>query len=238
MRYDIIFKNEHFIAVNKPAGLLSIPDRMGQDVSLKLLLQQQYGQVFTVHRLDKDTSGVILFALTEQAHADLSQLFEGRSVAKFYRGLVAGKPMHEKGTIEAAITEHPGKQTKMMTHAKGKPSITDYEVLETFGNYTWMQFQIHTGRTHQIRVHMQYMGNPIACDELYGNGEPLLVSALKGKKFKLSANELEERPLLSRLALHSYQLQFVLYGESFDLVAPLPKDLRATLQQLTKWKSR
>lgn len=236
MRYDIIHENNFFVAVNKPAGLLSIPDRMGQELSLKQLLKERYGDIFTVHRLDKDTSGIIVFAKDEATHRELSQKFEGRDVQKFYLGLVQGKPMNEKGSVDAAITEHPGKQLKMMTHTKGKPSVTDYEVLETFGNYSWIQFQIHTGRTHQIRVHMQYIGNPIVCDELYGNGEPIRISALKGKKFKLSNDVLEEKPILSRLALHSWKLNFESNGEQFKLEAELPKDLRATLQQLRKWK--
>lgn len=235
MRYETIFENDFFIAVNKPAGLLSIPDRMGEDISLKQLLKEKHGDIYTVHRLDKGTSGIIVFAKDEATHAALSQKFEGRDVAKFYLGLVTGKPMNEKGTVDAAITEHPGKTAKMMTHAKGKPSVTDYELLESFRTYSWMQFQIHTGRTHQIRVHMQYLGNPIVCDELYGSGGPLLLSSIKGKKFKLSNDVLEERPILSRLALHSSTLQFELNGETFNLEAELPKDLRATLQQLRKW---
>jgi 23S rRNA pseudouridine1911/1915/1917 synthase len=122
----------------------------------------------------------------------------------------------------------------MMTHKKGKPSITDYEVLEEFGIYSWVQFQIHTGRTHQIRVHMKHLGNSIVCDDLYGEAHPLLLSSIK-RKFKLSKNELEERPILSRLALHSYQLKFTdAKGNKFELEAPLPKDLKATLQQLRK----
>jgi 23S rRNA pseudouridine1911/1915/1917 synthase len=236
MRYEIIHDNGAFVAVNKPAGMLSIPDRAGQELSLKQLLKERYGNIFTVHRLDKGTSGIIVFAKDEVAHKELSQKFEGRDVEKFYLGLVQGKPMNDKGTVDVPIAEHPGKVTKMMTNAKGKPSVTDYELLETFGTYSWMQFQIHTGRTHQIRVHMQYMSNPIACDDLYGKGEAILLSSIKGKKFKLSNNELEERPILSRLALHSSTLKFELSGEQFDLEAEVPKDLRATLQQLRKWK--
>lgn len=235
MRYEIILENDFFVAVNKPAGMLSIPDRMGEEISLKQLLKEKYSDIYTVHRLDKGTSGIIVFAKDEATHAALSQKFEGRDVEKFYLGLVAGRPMNEKGTVDAPIAEHPGKVTKMMTHAKGKPSVTDYELLENFRAYSWMQFQIHTGRTHQIRVHMQYLGNPIVCDELYGNGEPLLLSSIKGKKFRLSNNVLEERPILSRLALHSSRLKFELNGEAFELEAELPKDLKATLQQLRKW---
>lgn len=237
MRYEIIFENDLFVAVNKPAGLLSIPDRLGQDLSLKQLLKDRYGDIYTIHRLDKGTSGIIVFAKDEATHAALSQKFEGRDVEKYYLGLVMGKPMYDKGTVDAAIAEHPGKVAKMMTHAKGKPSVTDYELIESFRSYSWMQFQIHTGRTHQIRVHMQYLGNPIVCDELYGNGEPLLLSSIKGKKFKLSNDVLEERPILARLALHSWKLKFELNGEVFELEAEVPKDLRATLQQLRKWGS-
>ena len=234
MKFDIIFENEDFIAINKPSGLLSIPDRLGTEPSLKSLLQDRIGKVFTVHRLDKDTSGLIVFAKNEQTHKYLSQRFEGRDVDKFYVGLVTGTLMNKKGTIDVPIMEHPGKTTLMVINKKGKPSITDYEVLEEFGMFSWLQFQIHTGRTHQIRVHMKHLGHAIVCDELYGDGQPVLLSSIK-RKFKLSKNELEERPILNRLALHSHQLNFTdAKGNKFELEAPLPKDLRALLQQLRK----
>lgn len=235
MRPDIIFENDQFVAVNKPSGLLSIPDRLGQELSLKDLLKSKYGDIYTVHRLDKDTSGIIVFAKDEETHKQLSQLFEGREVEKFYLGLVHGKLMNESGSVDAAIMEHPGKTGKMVTHVKGKPSLTDYTVVESFRIYSWLQFQIHTGRTHQIRIHMQHIGHPIVCDELYGDPAPILLSALK-KKFKLSKDAEEERPLMSRLALHSHRLSFTLNEEKFQLEAELPKDLRAMLQQLRKAK--
>ena len=129
--------------------------------------------------------------------------------------------------------EHPGKNGKMVTNQKGKPALTDYEVLESFRLFSWVKFQIHTGRTHQIRVHMQHIGNSIVCDELYGSAEPILLSSLK-KKFHLSKKDDFEKPLLSRLALHSSLLKFSLNGEQFSFEAELPKDLKATLQQLRK----
>ncbi|MEX6687688.1 RluA family pseudouridine synthase [Danxiaibacter flavus] len=233
MKLNIIFENDHFIAINKPAGLLSVPDRMQSEVSLKDLLLQQYGSIYTVHRLDKDTSGVIVFAKDEETHKQLSQLFEGRDVEKFYLGLVHGHLQQEKGSIDASIMEHPGKNGKMITHAKGKTSLTDYEVVESFKLYSLIKFQIHTGRTHQIRVHMQHIGHSIVCDELYGDGEPVFISSLK-RNYKLSKSEDEERPILSRLALHSALLKFELDGESYTLEAELPKDMRALLQQLRK----
>jgi 23S rRNA pseudouridine1911/1915/1917 synthase len=228
----VIYQDENFVAINKPSGVLTIPDRMG-NISLKNHLQDLFGEIFTVHRLDRDTSGIVAFAKNETTHKQLSQLFEGREVEKYYQGLVIGKPAETKGTIDTPIMEHPVTKGLMVTNKKGKPSVTDYEVLETFRYFSWLQFQIHTGRTHQIRVQMKSIGHAIVCDELYGDGKPIFLSSLK-KKFKLSKDEEEERPILSRLALHSYRLKFKLKDKEFDLEAPLPKDLRACLQQLKK----
>ena len=232
----IIFQNEDFIAVNKPSGLLTIPDREGKEVSLKTLLREQFDEVFTVHRLDRDTSGIVVFALNEQMHKHLSQQFEARETRKIYNGLVLGKPMETEGVINEPIAEHPTKRGYMTVWRKGKESITEYTVLESFRFYSWMQFHILTGRTHQIRVHMKHLGNPIVCDPLYGDGKPVFISSIKRKKFNLAKNEEEERPILSRLALHASQLKFELDQKTYKLEAPLPKDLRALLQQLRKNK--
>jgi 23S rRNA pseudouridine955/2504/2580 synthase/23S rRNA pseudouridine1911/1915/1917 synthase len=235
MSIEIILETPDFVAINKPSGLLSIPDRMGVEKSLKDLLKQRYGSIFTVHRLDRDTSGIILFAKHEDSHKALSLLFESREMEKFYLGLVNGQMMNTSGSIDAAIMEHPGKTTKMMTHVKGKPSLTDYEVIEQFRLFSWVKFQIPTGRTHQIRVHMQHIGHSIVCDELYGDAKPVLLSSIK-KNFKLAKIAEEEKPILARLALHSYQLNFTYNEIAYSLEAPVPKDLRAVLQQLKKWK--
>jgi 23S rRNA pseudouridine955/2504/2580 synthase/23S rRNA pseudouridine1911/1915/1917 synthase len=232
----IIDETDNWIALNKPSGLLSIPDREGKDVSLKKILLERYGNVFTVHRLDRDTSGLIVFAKTEEAHRRLSQQFEERRTIKIYLGLALGSWADKKGTIDAPIAEHPAKKGLMTVYRKGKEAITDYEVLEDFRIFSWVQFQIHTGRTHQIRVHAKHIGHPIVCDQSYGDGKPILLSSLK-HKFKLSKDELEEKPLLARLALHALRLQFLnISGETVNLEAPLPKDLRAVLQQLRKLK--
>jgi len=233
---DIIFENEQFIAINKPAGMLSIPDRVQSEPSLKDFLKERYGNIYTVHRLDKGTSGVIVFAKDEHTHKQLSALFQGRDVAKNYLGLVQGSVSPPSGSIDVPIMEHPANNGKMVTNAKGKPSLTDYEVLEDFSIYSWVRFTIHTGRTHQIRIHMQHLGNSIVCDDLYGDAAPVLLSAIK-RKYNLSKKEDEERPILARLALHSWQLQFDLEGEHYALEAEVPKDLRALLQQLRKVKT-
>lgn len=230
----IIYEDEQLVAINKPAGMLSIQDRAGNP-ALKNFLQEKYGEIFTVHRLDKDTSGMIVFAKNEAAHRQLSMLFEGRDVAKYYVGLVVGKPPYESGTVDIGLMEHPVRKGMMVANRKGKTSVTDYEILETFRQYTWMQFRIHTGRMHQIRVHMKDIGCPLVSDELYGDGKPVFLSDIK-TKFNLSKNELEERPILSRLALHSFKLSFQLFDKAYNLEAEPPKDIRATLQQLRKNK--
>lgn len=233
-----IAETSDYIALNKPSGLLSIPDREGKEISLKKILQDQYGQIYTVHRLDKDTSGLILFAKTEESHRHLARQFEERQTRKIYLGLVLGSPSPASGSIDVPIMEHPVKKGTMVINRKGKEALTDYEVLEDFGIYAWTQFRIHTGRTHQIRIHMKNAGHPIVCDELYGDGKPVLLSSFK-QKFKLSKNEEEERPILSRLALHALSLQFTdIAGIIIDLEASVPKDVRATLQQLEKRKKK
>ena len=231
-----ILDTPDLIALNKPSGLLSIPDREGKDISLKKLLIEKFGNIYTVHRLDKGTSGLIVFAKNETTHKLLSLQFEERQTEKIYNGLVLGSIAEKKGSIDNLISEHPLKKGLMTVYKKGKESLTDYEVLEDFKIFSWVQFQIHTGRTHQIRVHAKHIGHPVVCDDLYGDGKPVLLSSLK-HKFKLSKNELEERPILNRLALHALSLKFInTNGESIKLEAPLPKDLRALLQQLRKRK--
>lgn len=231
----IIAENETLVAVNKPSGLLTIPDRFDAKLpSLRKYLQNRYGTIFVVHRLDRDTSGLILFAKTEEAHAYYSQAFEDRKVVKTYLGLVHGSPLQSTGTIDKPIAKHRVIQGRMMVHRNGKPSVTHYKVMQHFGLYSLVEFGIETGRTHQIRVHMQDLGHPIVCDDLYGTPEPIYLSRIK-RNFKLSKNQEAEHPLLGRLALHAHTLAFTsLEGSAIHLEAPLWKDMQATITQLGK----
>lgn len=240
MKVETLYEDDDLVIVNKPAGLLVIPDRFNADLpSLNKVLEERLKQkVWVVHRLDRETSGVICFAKNEQTHKYLSKLFQEHDVIKLYAGLVSGRVLPEEGRIEAPIAEHPVVKGKMVVARKGKPSVTDYRVTEQWPLYALVQFQIHTGRTHQIRVHMQSIGNPIVCDELYGDGKPFFVSAIK-KKYRLSDNEETERPLLSRLALHAYRLQFFKEdGKEIVAEATLPKDMLACVNQLNKWSKQ
>ena len=145
-----------------------------------------------------------------------------------------GNPVEDSGTINEPIAEHPVKKGVMTVYKKGKESITEYEVLERFRFYTWMKFNILTGRTHQIRVHMKHLGHPVVCDPLYGDGKAVFISKLKSR-FNLSQSEDEERPILNRLALHASYLSLkAMNGSPYIFEAPIPKDLKATLNQLSK----
>jgi 23S rRNA pseudouridine955/2504/2580 synthase/23S rRNA pseudouridine1911/1915/1917 synthase len=240
MDLDILYEDDDLIIVNKPSGLLVIPDRFNSTLpSLNNLLETKLKQkVWIVHRLDRDTSGIICFAKNEESHKYLSKLFQERDVNKFYLGLVNGLVIPEEGRIDKAITEHPTIKGKMVVAKRGKGSVTDYKVVEQWPLYSLVQFQIHTGRTHQIRVHLQSIGHSIVCDPLYGDGKPFFVSTIK-RKYRLSDKDEAEKPLLNRLALHAFRLQFKKAdGTEINVEAPLPKDIAACVKQLNKWSPK
>ena len=233
-KYDIIFENDDFVAVNKPSGLLTIPDREQTEKSLKEYLIDKYKNIFVVHRLDKDTSGLVVFAKNETTHKFLCKIFEDRKVEKFYLGIVIGEPVEKTGIIDAPITDHLTRKGIMTVHRSGKESQTGYEVLDANPNFSLVSFQLFTGRTHQIRVHTKEIGHPLACDPLYGDGKPVLLSSVK-KNYKLSKHDEEERPIINRLALHSYKLNFEdAQGIKMELSAEAPKEFRALMQQLKR----
>jgi len=237
MKIETLYEDDDLIIVNKPAGLLVVPDRFDHELpSLNKVLEAKTGQkIWVVHRLDRDTSGVICFAKNEHIHRYLSILFQERNVNKFYAGLVNGIVVPPEGRIESPIAEHPAANGKMIVARKGKMAVTDYKVVEQWPLYSLLQFQIHTGRTHQVRVHMQSIGHPIVCDELYGDGTPFFLSHIK-RKYRMSEKDEQEKPLLSRLALHAYRLEFEKEdGTLISVEAPLPKDIAACIKQLNKW---
>jgi 23S rRNA pseudouridine955/2504/2580 synthase/23S rRNA pseudouridine1911/1915/1917 synthase len=230
---EILIENDEFIVLNKPAGLLSVPDRTQSAPSLKDILIEKYQEIFTVHRLDRDTSGAIVFAKNANQHQYLSTIFQERQVEKQYYGIVWGVPASSKGIIDLPMQEHPAKNGTMVVNRKGKPASTGFEVVEDFGKYSLLKFDLYTGRTHQIRVHMKESGHPILCDPLYGDGNPFFVSSLK-RNYKHQEFE-EEKPILNRLALHAARLVFTDdKSRKYAVDAEMPKDMRALLNQMRK----
>ncbi len=236
--YTILHEDEQILIVSKPSGLLTIPDRMGNKESLLGLLEQKFGKVFVVHRLDRETSGVLCFARNEAAHRNLSLQFEHHTTDKFYLALVDGVLHHEEGEIDKPIGEHPVIPGKMAISNSGKPSLTFYRVAERFKHFTLAEVLIKTGRTHQIRVHFQSIGYPLAVDALYGRRAAMYLSEIKGKSYKSGKYSEEERPLMERTSLHAARLRLdhPATGERLEFKAELPKDFAAVLNQLRKWK--
>lgn len=237
IRPEILYEDEDFLVVNKPAGLLSIPDRyIAEKPNLLHWLQEKYPQVMTVHRIDKETSGVICYALHADAHRHLSLQFEHHLVQKIYTVLLDGVLREVEGTIDRSIAPHPTRPGQMIAGTKGKAAITHYRLLETFQKFSLVEAEIKTGRTHQIRVHFQSIGFPLAVDALYGPRKALLLSEIKGRNYQLGKDQ-DERPLLDRLSLHAQRLTFTLLRQDSAITvdAPLPKDMSATIRQLQKW---
>lgn len=237
--YEIIYEDDIIIVINKASQVLTIPDRHKPElVNLYNLLQAEYGDIFIVHRLDKDTSGVLVFAKTAAAHKHLNDQFVERRTIKKYLALVKGTPFQEEGRIEAALVSHPSKSGLMMVANKGKASTTDYKIIEKFKHYSLLECSILTGRTHQIRVHLKHIGHSLVVDANYGGAEALYLSDFKKRKFNLGKFE-EEQALLARVPLHAFQLtiEHPTKGEMMTFDAEMPKDMRAALNQLRKWDS-
>lgn len=237
-QYTIIHEDEHILIVHKPAGLLTIPDRIAPEKeNLVGALQRKYEKVMVVHRLDRETSGILCFARNEAAHRHLSMQFEKHTVDKFYHALLEGVLHHDEGEVNRPIGEHPAIPGKMIVSNSGKPSLTFYRALERFKQFTLAEVLIKTGRTHQIRVHMQSVGYPLAIDSLYGRRSGLFLSEIKGKSFRLGKHSEEERPLMSRSSLHASRLRIdhPHTGERLEFHTELPKDFAAVLSQLRKW---
>lgn len=238
LKPEIVHEDADIVVVNKPPHMLSIPDRYEPEKeNLMTWLSNKYGEIFTVHRLDKETSGILVFARNEQAHKDLSRQFQARTVTKIYSALTEGTWVHNSGVIDAPLLNNLSSSGKVVVHQRmGKASETHYYVVEQFRDYAMVAFDLKTGRTHQIRVHTLHAGHPLITDPIYGKRAEFFLSSVKKKKYSAGKYK-EERPLLSRSALHAQSLTFQHPGsrEEVNFSAELPKDMRATLAQLRKW---
>lgn len=233
---EILFDNDDYVIVNKPSGLLSIPDHYGNPNNLTDLLRRRHEEIFICHRIDKDTSGCIVFAKNAEAHRHASMAFENHEVAKEYLAIAHGTFREETGTVEQKLLGHPTKQhLVVVNNSYGKEAKTDFKVLEQYKSYALVSCVIHTGRMHQIRVHLEHEGHPVLCDPFYSKGDSFFVSSIK-RRYNLANDQEREKPLLYRLALHAHRIAFTdTKGKPVTAEAELFKDMRATLQQLRKW---
>jgi RluA family pseudouridine synthase len=233
---SVIFEDDHIIVVEKPSQLLVLPDRYNHELpNLYDMLTVEFGKIFVVHRIDKETSGVIVFAKDAEAHASLNSQFEHREIHKKYVAIVVGRPDEAEGTIDLPISEsqtHPGVMKVNRKH--GKPSVTNYRVDELFDGYALVEAIPESGRLHQIRVHLASIGLPVMSDKAYGDGKPFFLSEIKSNYY----SDGDEKPLLSRTALHAQSVSFrhPVTNEQVTFTAELPKDMRSVLNHLRKYK--
>ncbi len=230
----VIACDDSVLVIDKPPGMLSAPGRGTLETVMSWLrrLDQYRDEPFRiVQRLDRDASGVIVYARTLEAQRALTEQFEQRQVEKTYGALVTGYVASD-GVVDLPLSTDKRLNRTVVDTRRGKPSITRYRVLQRVTGNTWVECRPLTGRTHQIRVHMAAIGHPLTVDPDYGGGQQLLLSMLKSG-YRPGRDE-NERPLIARLTLHAAEISFQhpTLGSRVTFTAPLPKDLRITLTQL------
>lgn len=240
--FTLIYADDDMIAVNKAAGLLVAADRWDAEAPrLDLLIQKELPQIapscnklYAVHRIDKDTSGILLYALNAEAHRTLNTAFQNREIKKTYRLLIHGRVSEEQFTVDLPLrADGDALHRTVVDKRRGKEATTHFTVLETFRQFSLLEARPVTGRTHQIRAHLAAAGYPIVCDSLYGSGKPVLLSELKQR---WRGDVYMEQPLIGRLALHAYRLEGAhpRSGQPFAFTAEYAKDFKSTVHQLQK----
>lgn len=211
---DILHHDDHIVVLNKPAGLSVLNEGWDPDAPyLRQMLEDKFGQIWVVHRLDKITSGVMVFALTAEAHRGLNGQFERREVKKVYQTIAEGVPPWNVRNARHMLRTNVGRAHRtVVVHKRGKNSETDFKVLKRGQDEALVEAYPKTGRTHQVRVHLSALGFPILGDVLYGASETDLI----------------ERP-----ALHAYSLEFThpITGKRLNFIADLPHDILEVLKR-------
>lgn len=245
---DVLYEDEWLAIINKPSNMVVHPARGNWTGTLANALAFRFADALSrengtfrpgiVHRLDRDTSGVILIAKEDRTHREVSQQFEKRTVHKEYIALTSGALDRDSDYIEAAMKHHPHEREKMIvadaSDPEAKPACSYYEVMERFRGYTLVKVQPRTGRTHQIRVHLLHAGSPVLADKMYGSRNRVLRSDIVPN---LPLDQDEE--LLGRQALHAFRLRFKhpRRGVWVEAEAPLPPDIRRVLDTLREHRS-
>ena len=258
---DIIYEDKHLAVINKPAGMMvhagagETEDARNRNTLVNALLFHFKALSSTggdlrpgiVHRLDKETSGLIIVAKSDAAHAKLAELFSSRQIRKTYIALVQGWVERQKGTITSAVGRDPVRRTRMTTRPaeNARSAVSHYEVVRRiesrFGKFTLVRVRIETGRTHQIRVHMASIGHPVVGDTLYGASSRLTdQAAAQASSSRASRRKSPpERLKLERNFLHAARLEFThpMTGKPLELEAPLPEELVAFLAQVDEGRT-
>ncbi|NVK82732.1 MAG: RluA family pseudouridine synthase [Cytophagia bacterium] len=223
----ILFEDDHFLVANKPPFIASLDDR-NSDVNLQMLAKRYDDRLSACHRLDKETSGCLLFAKDAEAYRHASIQFEKRTVDKVYHAFVNG--IHEFNGLKVELPILSLNKGSVVIDFKGKAATTIFNTIEVYKKHSLIECRPETGRMHQIRIHLSKKEAPIINDPLY-DGAPLFLSELK-RKFNIGKYE-EEQPLIKRFALHAAALSFNdMAGERVTVEAPYPKDLRVLHKQL------
>ena len=229
---DIVFEDETLLVINKPAGMVVHPAVGNWSGTLLNALLHHIPDIGNiprcgiVHRLDKETSGLLVVAKTLSAQTHLVQQLQARTVKREYRAIVWGQ-LWKNGVVNQPIGRHPSIRTRMAVHLSGKPAITHYEILERFGVHTYLRCNLETGRTHQIRVHMQYLKAPIVGDPVYGLKSIMPIKSM--------SDTLRQHILgFHRQALHAIRLGLIhpLTGEVMEWSIDLPNDMKALLEMI------
>lgn len=232
--FQLLWEDEALIAVNKPAGLLTIRDGYNPSLlHLAGLLETRFGRVWVVHRLDKDTSGVMLFARTAGAHRALNIQFEQRQTRKEYHAIVVGQPAWNEIIIHLPLRVNGDcRHRTVIDHQNGKPADTDARVLQTFAGMALLAAFPHTGYTHQIRAHLAALDLPILNDPLYRSLQPTTQAGL-------AARDKARALPIARLALHAFQISFrhPITGQELAIQAPYAPDFEKTLLALSGSRS-
>ena len=250
----LLLDDADLVAVAKPAGLATIPGRAEDDATDNVLMRlgkqlklpaagTADPRVRVCHRLDKDTSGVLLFAKHTAAQRHVSTQFQDSATEKQYLALVAGHPPADRGTVDADLGPSPARTRRMsiLKHG-GRPAVTDWVVEARYRDYALLRVFPRTGRTHQIRVHLESVGLPLAIDPLYnppGGGHPAGIFLSRFKRDYRPNRDQKEFPLIDRLTLHAERLRLTHPdGRTLELVADPPKDFRATVNMLGRHSAR
>lgn len=236
LNIEIIFEDEDIVVVTKPPGMLSIPDRYDPKlISADKVLRKKYGNIFVVHRLDKETSGVMVFAKNAGAHKHLNTQFQEQQVKKIYHAILSGILPKDEIEIDIPLMTHPGKKGEMIPSVRGKESLSVFRIIEKFRMATLVEVDLVTGRQHQLRAHASALGFPLLVDSIYGDQDAFYVSSVK-KRFNLKKGT-EEKPLIDRITMHSYELSFIHpgSGEKLSFKTEYPKDFSAALRILRKY---